>query len=105
MIGELDRRISIWTPTATQTATGEPLRTYTLLRTCWAQVIESGGNESIIADTPTVTRDLFFTIRYYSGITEKMRIIYNSTNYNITHIEEIDRRNYLKLTASKPDNE
>jgi len=68
-------------------------------------VEDAGGNESIAAETPTVTSDLNFTIRHIAGITEKMRITYNGVNYGIKHKEEIDRKRYLKITASIPDNE
>lgn len=105
MIGQLDRRIQFLSRTVTQTATGEPSRSWSSFLTCWAQVEESSGGETITADTPTVTHELLFTVRYRSTITELLRILYNGKNYQITHIEEIERRNYLKITASIPDNE
>jgi SPP1 family predicted phage head-tail adaptor len=105
MIGELDRRITISEATVLQSATGEPVRTWAVTRTCWANVEYSGGSETIITDTPTVKADKFFTIRYTTAISEKSRIIYDGKAYNVTHIEEIDRKRYLKVTASIPDNE
>ena len=104
-IGELDRRINLYTYTQTQSQTGEPVRSWTLLAAVWALVEYSGGSENIIADTPTATADIFFTIRYRSSITEKIRVEYHGVSYNVTHIEEIDRKRYLKLSASKPDNQ
>ena len=104
-IGEMDRRINLYNPTVAKSATGEPTRTFTLLKACFAKVEYSGGTENIITDAPTVTAEMYFTIRYCTGVTEKTRIEYHSVNYNITHIEEIGRKMFYKLSASKPDNE
>lgn len=105
MIGELDRRVVLYSFTETQSASGMPTKSWSIYRTVWAFVEDGGGAETITAEAPTPKANLFFTIRYNSAITEKYRILYNSVKYNITHIEEIDRKRYLKLTAMKPDNE
>jgi len=105
MIGELDRRITIYSHTDTQSATGEPIRSWSLIRTCWAFVELAGGSETIIGNTPTVRSDKTFTIRYSSVINENVRIEFEGQKYNIQHIEEIDRKRYMKISATIPDNE
>ena len=100
-IGNLDRQITIQTPTLTQDEYGEAVTTWSTLATTWAWVRYKSGGEAIFASKDTATADCIFTIRYRSGITEKLRIVYESVNYDILHIAEVGRRKYMELTAKK----
>lgn len=103
-IGELDRRVNLFSYTETQSSTGQAVKTFTLYKAVWAKVEYGGGSEAITSDAPTPMADLYFIVRYDANITEKTRVEYRGVKYNITHIEEVERKVYLKLTASKPDN-
>ena len=104
-IGELDRRIDLYNPTETVSDSGEPGRSFTLYKQTWAKVEATTGSENVTGDKITVTAEMSFVVRYDSGITELTRITYRSVDYNITHIEEIDRKVLMRLLASKPDNQ
>lgn len=103
-IGELDRRVDLYNYTETQSTTGQPAKTWTLYKSVFAKIEYGGGSESITAASPTPVADLFFVVRYDTLITEKTRVYYRGVKYNITHIEEVERKLFYRLTASKPDN-
>lgn len=100
-IGNLDRRIQIQTATAAQDEYGEAVETWATTYTVWAWVRYKSGGESVFSNKETATADCIFTIRYRTGINERLRIVYDSVNYDILHIAEVGRRKYLELTAKK----
>lgn len=101
--GNLDRRIVIQTGTETVTTNGERTVVWSAYHTCWAGIGYVGGDEKYEADQLTASNDIAFKIRYTTGITEKMRISYDSAFYDITHIAEVNRERYLILKAEKKD--
>lgn len=104
-IGPLDRLITIEQATITRNDTGGEIRTFNTFITCWAHVLSLGGNEKIMDDAFQAFNITTFYIRYQAGITEKMRIVYNSINYDIKSIIEHERRSFLQIKAEKRDNE
>jgi SPP1 family predicted phage head-tail adaptor len=100
MIGDLDRRIGIYTQTETANSFGEKTTVDTLSVTVWAAIIPSGGKETFEAKKLTATNEVIFQIRHRT-VTEKNKIYYNSTWYNILKIEEVDRKRYLNILAEK----
>jgi SPP1 family predicted phage head-tail adaptor len=101
MIGDLDRRITLQSYTETANAFGEKVPTWSTLATVWAGVMFKDGGERLITQKETVTADVIFTIRYRSTVSEKTRIVWDSVNYDILHIAEVDRKRYLELAAQK----
>lgn len=103
-IGELDRRIEIYTQTESRDEFGQAVPTDVLLIAVWASILPSAGVEKLEGKKPTASNEIQFGIRYRTGITEKMKILYNSAYYNITKIDENvkeGRKRYLILTAEK----
>jgi SPP1 family predicted phage head-tail adaptor len=103
-IGELDRRISIYTVTdAAADKFGGKAQSEALLTTVWAKIDGAGGDEKKEGEKVTATSRCNFTIRYRTGLTEKMRIKVDSDTYYIKHIEETtnDRKRYLVISAEK----
>lgn len=68
-----------------------------------AKVSESQGDESYQSDQLTESRLTVFDIRYKSGLTVEMRILYNDRVYDIRSIIEPDRRRSLKIKAELLD--
>jgi SPP1 family predicted phage head-tail adaptor len=101
MIGNLDRRIVLKDYTTSQNDYGELEQTWTTTATTWAWVRFGAGNERMIANKETVVGDCIFTIRYRTGVTERTKVVFDSTDYDIQHIAQIGRRKYLELTARK----
>ena len=101
--GNLDRRIEIKTGTETVTANGERTTAWSSFHTCWAGLDYSAGDEAYEADQLTASNVVNFKIRYFPAITEKMKLVYDSKDYDILHITEVDRQRYLIIKAEKKD--
>lgn len=68
-----------------------------------AEVLTGPGKEAVAAGTTRAESAARINLRWFPGLTEKMRIVWNGSNYNIHSIEldETGRREYrLKCTAS-----
>jgi len=104
--GDLDRRIVIQNNTQSQLGNGEPVDSWSTFVTLWATAefgLKKAEGEDYEAGQLTASNTVGFKVRYYPGITEQMRISYDSTYYNITHIEEVGRERFLILKATKVD--
>ncbi len=100
---ELDRRITIQSATVAQDASGSEIPTWSNLHVDMpAEYLPLSGSEQFEASQRLATARARFRIRYRSDLTRKMRIVFESENWNLTHIEEdrrFDRRQYTILTA------
>tara|TARA_Y100000361_G_scaffold145716_1_gene155258 strand:- start:5872 stop:6201 length:330 start_codon:yes stop_codon:yes gene_type:complete len=86
-IGQLRNRIAIQSMSTSTDAGGGQSASFSTAVTVWAACQSTGGNETVIGDQLQATNTLEFIIRYYSALTPKHRIVYNSKNYNIERIE------------------
>lgn len=101
--GRMDRQITIQQLTAdspAQNAYGEPSETWTTYATVWAEKLDVGGRERFQSSGRQAEVDTVFRMHYRTGITNKMRIYYNSTAYNILYINELGRKQYLEIRAT-----
>jgi SPP1 family predicted phage head-tail adaptor len=86
--------------TTTDSNTGEKLQSWSTYTTAWARIQEGeSGSETVDADRREHKQTITFTLRYDSGINTKMRIVWESKNYNIINIADLERRMYLKIQA------
>ena len=99
-IGRLDRKIVIQVQNFTTNSIGEYTTTWDTFHNAFANVQKVSGTEAINADQVTATNKVKFKIRYFAGINESMRVVYNATNYDIIEIQELDREG-LFLTATR----
>ena len=63
------------------------------------------GSESYEADRNTAKGTTVFNIRYRSGITAKMRVVYQGGWYDIFSVKAIGRKKELEIAADFKDNE
>jgi SPP1 family predicted phage head-tail adaptor len=101
--GELDRRVIIQQGTETVGANGERSVVWSTFVTLWAGIDYGTGGEDYEAGQRTASNEVNFVVRYYPGITEKMRVSYDSASYDILHISEVGRQRYLMLKSVKVD--
>jgi len=99
-IGRLDRKIVIQVQNFATNAIGEYTTTWDTFHNAFANVQRVSGTETVDADQVTATNKVKFKIRYFAGINESMRIVYNSNYYDILEIQELDRE-ALWLTATR----
>ena len=86
---------------AAQSDFGTPTATWTTYHTAAAEVrsgLGSGAQEGDEQGRETAINRKEFTIRYFAGITENMRISYDSRYYDILSVHEFGRE-HLKITA------
>lgn len=95
--GRLDREITIQQATETNDSYGSVQVVWSTYASPWAQVIAVRAEERVVSGRILATKVNRFRIRYDSGITEKMRIVYESENYNIRGISEIGRQEGMEL--------
>ena len=98
-IGKMDRLITIETFTEAQDNFGEPIKTWTTLATVWAEVVPTRGTERFVAAQTHAERTTTFRIRYRDDVTEEMRIVWESAEYDISGIVELKRQRQLEITA------
>ena len=98
-IGQLDRQITLKVATVTTNGNGERVNAWATYATRWAAIEYTGGGEMISDDMALSSKEVKFTIRYDSTITEKHRVNYRSKEYEIRLIQEIGRLDYMVLTC------
>jgi len=102
-LGKLDRYIRVEQFTTTENNYGEGVKTWALYSNLWAEKIEVMGSEGV-QESQTVNKQVVqWRIRYNSGVTVQMRILYNSQYYNITSVQEEGRGNYMLLNSFRTD--
>lgn len=100
-IGKLDRRITFQSLTESLGAEGSPVFTWANASTNWASfeqisgINSAYGGEALEHGRVNAVMKAIFKMRYSANFTpdRTMRIVYNSTNLNITDIRELPGRN------------
>ena len=100
-IGERRERIRFEQPTATRSASGGEIWTWTRVAEVWAKVVyqNTRSEEQVLADQVVVSTAIAFDIAYRDGITEKMRIVYDGSNFDIMYIQKPDYKKSLVIQA------
>ncbi len=107
LIGDLDRRIALYNPTTAANSYGEKaISAWSLYTTRWANVLWKGGTEGDENDKITGMSKVHFYIRNQSlsSLTLQTKITYDSKDYFIKVINEVDgRQAFLELIAENKD--
>lgn len=101
--GQLDRRITIESYTATRDVLGGEVQTWATHTTVWAGVMykELQSDESQMAGSQVASRKVNFRIRYLSTVTEKMRVNFESEYYDILSITHEGRKRFTVLETER----
>lgn len=86
IIGRLNRRCVIQTPSEIPDELGQPIPGWTDLATVWADIRHRSGLEAIKAGAPVSTVQASIRIRYRSGVTAGMRVVHNLVPYDIVAV-------------------
>lgn len=101
--GRRDRRITIRRKTLTRDAIGGVVETWDNLCVVWAQKMDVSGREFIAAGQVNPEITTRFRIRWRNDITKAMRVLYDGVDYDIVHIAEMGRRQFLEMIATASD--
>lgn len=94
---KLDRVITIQQAVLSKGSTGQEIRAWETFIEPRAKKMDGGGSESVKAGRETDFSKVIFTIRYNSGVTQKMRVLYNGIIHDIIQMNEKGRMHYLEL--------
>lgn len=90
--GKLRSRIIIQQKSSAFDAAGEPGGAWTTFATVWASIKPSGGGERYVNQQVIANVSHEIGIRFNSGITPKMRVLYGSRVFDILAVHDIDER-------------
>lgn len=100
---ELKYKVTIQEYTATRDDYNDVIETWTNYKTTFAAVQYVSGGENVENSQVVANVKVKFKIRYDSGITEKMKVVYNGNDYNIRYIE-VKNRLVMFLHCDKMEN-
>lgn len=100
-VGAMRQRCTIQQVTETLDSAGQPVVSWTnYLVDEPCQFIPTGGSETMRGRQLESGTKAIFRVRYRSGYVPEMRIVYGSTNYGITYVNQIDGlRRYIELVC------
>lgn len=99
--GRLDRKASFYVKTSTRGDYNEEIETFTHSFDTWGEVTYAGGDAILSNEEKFYSGTIFLRVRYRSAITETMQVEINHIRYRITYIEELGRKEGLKITLQK----
>lgn len=91
--GKLRDRITLEEPVEEIDALSAPTQTWTDYATVWANVEPSAGREVFIADKVEAEITHRVSMRYFSGVTPKMRISFKDRTLEILSVVDSGERN------------
>lgn len=97
--GNLDRYITIQSPTDTEDSSNVPKVTYADEAVVSAQKIPASNIERYRDQQTVLVDDLIFRIYYYEGLTSKHQILFDDVAYGIRGIKEIGRKEGMEILA------
>lgn len=100
-IGERRNRIRIETPTATRSAAGAEVWTWSRFTEVWAKVsyVNAKSGEDVEANHSVNSTAVTFDIAYRDDLDETMRIVFDGRNFDILYIQKPDFRRSLLIQA------
>ena len=76
---------------------GTQTETYTFLKQKYADLYVAGGTSQYGQEGTLPFSADIFVIRYDADVDYKCRIIYNNNYYKIEHIEEVGRKQFMRI--------
>lgn len=103
--GELDRRITLQRYSLTVDADNAPLEVWTSdAAPVWASWRRASARETLAGAEVNAAATDVFEIRYSSDVADlnpKDRLAYQGAGYDIHSVQEIDRREGLRISATR----
>lgn len=101
--GQLDRRITIFSPTLTRNADGSEAVTWTNVATVWGSKRSLNGHRLLAADGTHYEQFTSFEIRYRADVATGWRLQQGTAIYEVTNTQELGRKHLLQLVARAVD--
>ena len=98
--GQMNRQITIQSPSQTIDAYGGPVFSWSDVATVWAKVHPLRGRELIAAQAAQNETTVKFYIRYRPGITSAKRVLYDGKIYDIIAVIDVNEAHVdIEITA------
>jgi SPP1 family predicted phage head-tail adaptor len=98
--GRLDRLALLQQRTlAAPDAYGQKVASYSTLATVWVDRKDITGREFYASAQVHADASTRFTLRYLSGLTSVNRVLCEGVIYDVLHVAELGRRDWLELTC------
>jgi SPP1 family predicted phage head-tail adaptor len=98
----LNKRITIQQAAEVADGAGGYVRSWTSVATVWAEmIVERSGGEQVFAEQVQAAARFRFTIRYRSGVTAAMRVLYGTRVFNIRQIINPEEANVLLVIEAE----
>lgn len=94
-ISDLRHRITIQSFTKVADGQGGYTTTWADVKTVWAKIENVTGVEKVFAQRLDTNYDHKITIRYTTGISPKMRIVFDSRIFQIHSVSKVDERRWF----------
>lgn len=94
LMGEMRQRIALQAKTITKSE-GIPQESWTTVATIWATVADISGREYFQAQAVQSEATTRIKIRYRTGITPSVRVLYGSRIFNILSVIDKDERHRI----------
>ncbi len=101
--GQLDRRLTLFSPTYTAQSNGEPLLSWTTVATVWGSKRSLNGHRLLAADGTHYEQFTAFEIRYRDDIRTGWRVQLGTSVYEVTNTQELGRKHLLEIVARSVD--
>jgi len=99
-VNDLRTLIEVWKYDYSDNTGGTPIETFKLYRKKYANLKVNSGNTENTELGKLPNTNVTFIVRYDNTIDYRCQIKYNSKFYEITHIEIIDRKAWMKLQTT-----
>ena len=103
-VGMMDQIIDLLTLTEAPDDEGIVVTTtaqFPTSRPLWARVERTGGTEEDAADLPTPKSGIKVEMRFVSGVTTDMRLVWQGEQWEIVHCDPRPREDRLYLTCMR----
>lgn len=94
-IGSLNKLITIETYTETVDSFGGVTNVWAEYSKAWANIVPLSGSEKYVSAEKHATATHQITVRYLSGITPNMQIVYGARTFEIASIINVGERNKM----------
>lgn len=101
--GDLRERVEIQAATVTRGDFNEEILTWSTVATVWAQVVERGGREPVVADRPVMVVSYEVTLRAGQAVTHKQRLLWRGKYLGIETVTPLPGQGLVVLRCLEVD--
>lgn len=91
--GTLRRQVVIEQPSGAQNGLGEPAQSWSEVATVPAHIEPMGGREALVAGQLNAMSSYAIRLRFYPGLSTRMRVRYGDRVFEIVTVQNVDERN------------